>query len=312
MSTGLATVTVRVPAKINLQLSVGPRRGDGHHPLTTVFLAVGLHDTVTAAPHHRLALTASGPYVRGVPLDGRNLAARAVHALAQHHGRSPRVRLHLTKGIPAGAGLAGGSADAAAALLACDRLWGTASPHPLLHRLAGGLGSDVPFALRGGAALGTGRGHRLAPLPAAPTHWVVAVGEQPLPTEQVYRRWDAMRALGELPVPRGGEGTAGRADPDLLDALRTGDAPALARHLTNDLLPAALSLAPALRRTRDAGLAGGALAALLCGSGSTWAFLAADAAAARSTATRLRAAGHRAHCVTAPCPGAHVLPAGPD
>ncbi|GLW72644.1 4-diphosphocytidyl-2-C-methyl-D-erythritol kinase [Kitasatospora phosalacinea] len=297
----LGTVTVRAPAKVNLQLAVGARRADGYHPLASVFLAVDRHDLVTAAPGEGLTLSVAGEGAAGVPLDRDNLAARAATALAAQHGIRPDVHLHIDKRIPVAGGMAGGSADAAAALLACATLWETRSTPAELQLLAAELGSDVPFALLGGAALGLDRGDRLTPLPVTgPFHWALATADGPLPTPAVYAAHDRLR-------PRHHR-TLG-ADPAVLAALRTGDPAALGAALGNDLQPAALHLRPALAATLRAGTAAGALGATVSGSGPTCAFLAADAAAATRLAAALTASGtcHRAWTATGPVPGASVL-----
>lgn len=296
------TVTVRVPAKVNVQLAVGGARPDGFHDLANVFLAVGLHDEITAAPADRLRLTCSGPGSDQVPLDGTNLAARAALALARRHGiDEPGVHLHIDKDIPVAGGMAGGSADAAGALVACDALWGTGASRAELLDICAELGSDVPFSLVGGAALGTGRGERLEPLPVGGTfHWVFAAADGGLSTPAVYREFDRLWEGREVPAPV--------AAPDLLDALRTGDATALAVTVTNDLQPAALSLFPSLRDTLDAGTAAGALAALVSGSGPTTAFLAASAEDAARIAQALTASGtcRSARVADSAAPGAVV------
>ncbi len=295
-----AAVTVRVPAKVNVQLAVGPARPDGFHDLANVFLAVGLHDEVTAAPADELRVTCEGPGSDQVPLDRTNLAARAAELLAARHGIAPDVHLHIAKDIPVAGGMAGGSADGAAALVACDALWGTHATRAELLDLCAELGSDVPFSLVGGAALGTGRGERLAPLEVGGTfHWVFAVADGGLSTPAVYREFD--RLTPDAPAPK--------ASPALLDALREGDAEALAATVTNDLQPAALSLFPRLRDTLAAGTAAGALAALVSGSGPTTAFLTADAAAARTVADALTASGtcRTARVATSPAPGARTI-----
>ncbi|GAA3231184.1 hypothetical protein GCM10020256_45460 [Streptomyces thermocoprophilus] len=158
------SVTVRVPAKVNVQLAVGAARPDGYHDLANVFLAVGLYDEVTATPAEELRITCEGPDAGQVPLDRTNLAARAALALAERYGREPAVHLHIAKDIPVAGGMAGGSADGAAALVACDALWGIGASREELLEICAELGSDVPFSLVGGAALGTGRGERLTPL----------------------------------------------------------------------------------------------------------------------------------------------------
>ncbi|MEU4168643.1 4-(cytidine 5'-diphospho)-2-C-methyl-D-erythritol kinase [Streptomyces sp. NPDC026665] len=296
------TVTVRVPAKVNVQLAVGGARPDGFHDLANVFLAVGLYDEVTITPADELRVTCAGPDAGQVPLDRTNLAARAALELARRHGVDPAVHIHIAKDIPVAGGMAGGSADGAAALLACDTLWGTNTSRDELLDICAELGSDVPFSLVGGAALGTGRGEKLRVLDVGGTfHWVFAMAERGLSTPAVFREFDRMNEGRDVPEPV--------ASQDLLDALAKGDADALARTVSNDLQPAALSLFPALADTLAAGRAAGALAALVSGSGPTTAFLAPDAESARTIGRALHASGTcRAVRVTrSPAPGATVL-----
>lgn len=301
----VSSVTVRVPAKVNVQLAVGGRRADGFHDLANVFLAVGLYDLVTAAPADELSITAEGRDVEGIPLDPTNLAARAAVALAARHGLKPDVRLHIAKDIPVAGGMAGGSADAAGALLACDALWGTGASREELLAICAELGSDVPFSLVGGAALGTGRGEVLRPLEVGGTfHWVFAAAAGGLSTPAVYGECDRLRreqgagdSVADVPVPS--------ADPALIAALRGGDAHDLAGVLANDLQAAALSLRPSLRGTLRAGTEAGALAAIVSGSGPTCAFLAPDADRAAHIASAL---GPAARPALSPAPGATLLP----
>ncbi|MGP9020365.1 4-(cytidine 5'-diphospho)-2-C-methyl-D-erythritol kinase [Streptomyces sp. BR1] len=296
------TVTVRVPAKVNVQLAVGPARPDGFHDLANVFLAVGLYDEVTATPASELRITCSGPDADKVPLDGTNLAARAAELLAARYGRSPDVHLHITKDIPVAGGMAGGSADGAAALVACDALWGTGAARAELLEICAELGSDVPFSLVGGAALGTGRGEKLSVLEVGGTfHWVFAAADGGLSTPAVYAEFDRLSPNAAPPEANG----------SLLDALRTGDAKALAATLTNDLQPAAVSLRPSLTDTLAVGTKAGALAALVSGSGPTTAFLAEDEASARKIADALTASGtcRSARVAASPAPGATVVAA---
>ncbi|SEN10373.1 4-diphosphocytidyl-2-C-methyl-D-erythritol kinase [Actinacidiphila rubida] len=301
-----ASVTVRVPAKVNVQLAVGGLRPDGFHDLANVFLAVGLYDHVTAAPAAGLRISGEGRDIESVPLDASNLAARAAIVLAERHGIEPRVHLHLRKDIPVAGGMAGGSADAAGALVACDALWGLGTPREELLAICAELGSDVPFALAGGAALGVGRGEILTPLEVGGAfHWVFAAAEGGLSTPAVYRECDRLRrergagdGVDDVAVPA--------ADPRLLDALRAGDVHALAATLSNDLQSAALSLRPDLARTLRAGEDAGALAAVVSGSGPTCAFLVSD----EETAAKLaHALGPAARPAPAPAPGATLLPA---
>lgn len=299
---GGPSVTVRVPAKVNVQLAVGGARPDGFHDLANVFLAASLFDEVTAVPAAELTVTCEGPDADKVPLDRTNLAARAAELLAARHGISPDVHLHIAKDIPVAGGMAGGSADGAGALLACDALWGLNSSRAELLEICAELGSDVPFSLVGGAALGVGRGERLTDLPVGGGfHWVFAVADGGLSTPAVYGEFDRLNEGVTVPEPA--------ASPALLAALATGDATALAGALANDLQPAAVSLRPSLTATLEAGTAAGALAALVSGSGPTTAFLVKDEDAARAVADALIASGtcRTARVATSPAPGATVL-----
>ncbi|HEX8003281.1 MAG TPA: 4-(cytidine 5'-diphospho)-2-C-methyl-D-erythritol kinase [Mycobacteriales bacterium] len=273
-------VTVRVPGKVNLHLAVGARRADGFHDVTTVLQAVSLYDDVIASPGEGVTCTVSGEGAGSLPLDATNLAVAAATLLAREAGVREGVRLHLVKGIPVAGGMAGGSADAAAALVACDALWGTKVPRDDLERLAASLGSDVPFALHGGSALGVGRGEQVSPVLArGQFHWVFALAERGLATSGVYEEHDR----GD-PVPE-------RRPDGVLAALRASDVVALGRALHNDLQAAALRLRPALRRTLDAGAERGALGAVVSGSGPTCAFLCATKSDAVALAAGLAGAG---------------------
>ncbi|MEU4498239.1 4-(cytidine 5'-diphospho)-2-C-methyl-D-erythritol kinase [Streptomyces sp. NPDC023998] len=296
------SVTVRVPAKVNVQLAVGGARADGFHDLANVFLAVSLYDEVTVSPASSLTITCSGPDAAQVPLDRTNLAARAAELLAARHGQSPDVHIHIAKDIPVAGGMAGGSADGAGALLACDVLWGLGSSRSELLSICAELGSDVPFSLVGGAALGTGRGEMLTELEVGGDfHWVFAVADGGLSTPAVYGEFDRLNEGVAVPAPV--------ASPALLDALRTGDATALAGALVNDLQPAALSLRPSLSATLEAGMAAGALASLVSGSGPTTAFLTKDEESARSVAEALLGSGtcRAARVASSPAGGATVV-----
>ncbi|MFF9687350.1 4-(cytidine 5'-diphospho)-2-C-methyl-D-erythritol kinase [Streptomyces sp. NPDC014623] len=299
------SVTVRVPAKVNVQLAVGAPRPDGFHDLANVFLAVGLYDEVTVTPAEALRVTCSGPDAGRVPLDATNLAARAAIALAARHGIAPDVHIHIAKDIPVAGGMAGGSADGAAALLACDTLWATGASREELLEICAELGSDVPFSLVGGAALGTGRGEQLTAVETGGTfHWVFAVADGGLSTPAVYGEFDRLTAGTDVPEPA--------ASPTLLAALREGDVTALADALGNDLQAAALSLRPSLAGTLAAGTAAGALAALVSGSGPTTAFLTADEESARKVADALLASGtcREARMAVSPAAGATVVRQG--
>jgi 4-diphosphocytidyl-2-C-methyl-D-erythritol kinase len=294
------SVTVRAPAKINLHLGVGPAREDGYHQLATVYQAIGLYDdvTVSEADDWTVSVTVTGDLdASEVPLDDRNIAIRAGLALTAHHGVDRRALIEISKSIPVAGGLAGGSADAAAALVALDRLWDLQTSDDDLLAIAGRLGSDVPFALVGGTAYGTGRGELVEPVTdRGEWWWVVLPNADGLSTAEVYAEYDAL-GLGEhLRAPEGLFGA-------LADAFPEG----LASELHNDLEPAALELRPDLARHPHRILDAGAYAALLSGSGPTWLGLAGDADHAREIAANL--AEHYAVVLCAPGPvaGAHVV-----
>ncbi|MFC6015058.1 4-(cytidine 5'-diphospho)-2-C-methyl-D-erythritol kinase [Plantactinospora solaniradicis] len=296
-------VKVRVPAKVNLHLGVGPLRPDGFHELNTVYQAISIHDELTARRGDTLTLTMEGEGTGELALDESNLVIRAARALAEHTGMPAHARLHLRKQIPLAGGLAGGSADAAAALVACDALWGTELSRDELAGIAAGLGSDVPFLVYGGTALGTGHGETISPILARPVtwHWVVAIADGGLSTPAAYRELDRLRDEYAAPPPL-------RSTDALLAALRGRDPARLGRALGNDLQAAALTLRPALSETLKAGEAAGALAGIVSGSGPTCVFLAADATRAEEIATELRASGlcRTARTAHGPVPGARV------
>lgn len=298
----MVSVVVRCPAKINLQLSVGPLRSDGYHELVTVFHAVSLDDVITASESRGVTLTMRGEGAESLPVDDSNLAVRAARLLADHVGIEPNVAIHIDKSIPIAGGMAGGSADAAGTLVACDALWHTGLSREELSTLAARLGSDVSFALYGGNAIGRGRGEQVTPiLGRGEFHWVLALADQGLSTPEVYRRCDELRQGQEVP----------QADVSdaLIQALRSGDAGALADALHNDLQPAAVSLRPNLKRLLDAGIEFGALGAVVSGSGPTCAFVVRDSDHALDVAVALTASGvcrtvKRAH---GPVAGAKVV-----
>jgi 4-diphosphocytidyl-2-C-methyl-D-erythritol kinase len=308
----LAGVRVRAPAKINLALCVGPSRRDGYHPLATVYQAVSLYDEVHAAwaEPDEFAVTVSGEGADLVPTDETNLALRAARLLAHNYGQGGPLGalLSIKKAIPVAGGLAGGSADAAAALLACAVLWDLDVGSDELSPLAAELGSDVPFALLGGTALGSGRGEHVVPVLArGGYHWVLAFGHHGLSTPAVYRRHDELGA--RRAGLRGGGGLAFEVPPALMNALRSGDPVALGAALVNDLQPAALDLQPRLRQVLESGLEYGAVGALVSGSGPTCAFLAASEAAAVDLSVALSADGQcrAVRRATGPVTGARVI-----
>ena len=303
------SVTVRVPGKVNLYLGVGDRRDDGYHELTTVFHAVSLLDEITVRNADVLSLEIAGEGSEGpdsLPTDDRNLAWRAAELMADHVGRAPDVAITIEKSIPVAGGMAGGSADAAGVLVAMNALWELGVPRRDLHTLAARLGSDVPFALHGGTALGTGRGEELATVLARNTfNWVLAFADGGLSTPAVFAEIDRLRESGR-------DGPAALDDPEpLLAALASGDPAALAPLLGNDLQPAALSLDPGLRRTLRAGVEAGALAGVVSGSGPTCAFLCASSTSAVDVGAQLAGAGvcRTVRVASGPVQGARVVPA---
>jgi 4-diphosphocytidyl-2-C-methyl-D-erythritol kinase len=297
-------VRVRAPAKLNLALKVGRPRPDGYHPLATVYQAVSLYDEVHAAwanpEEFEVVVTGEGADL--VPQDESNLAVRAAQLLARTHGPydSLGVSLSIKKSIPVAGGLAGGSSNGAAALLACAVLWDIDISSEAMRSLAAELGSDVPFALLGGTAVGRGRGEDVAPALARGTyHWVLAFGHHGLSTPAVFRRFDQLAPNAPPPeVPA-----------DLMNALRSGDARQLGKALTNDLQAAAIDLQPRLRQVLEAGLEYGALGALVSGSGPTCAFLADSESAAVDLSVALSADGlcRAVRRATGPVLGARVI-----
>jgi 4-diphosphocytidyl-2-C-methyl-D-erythritol kinase len=296
-------VSVRVPGKVNLYLAVGDTRDDGYHELTTVFHAVSLFDEITVRTADVLSLDVGGEGADVLPVDERNLAWQAAELLAEHVGRTPEVAITIEKAIPVAGGMAGGSADAAAVLVAMNALWETGVPRRDLHTLAARLGSDVPFALHGGTALGTGRGEELATVLARNTfHWVLAFGRRGMSTPAVFAEIDRLRAVGTPPR---------LDDPEpVLAALLAGDPTQLAPLLGNELQAAALSIDSELRRTLRAGVAAGALAGIVSGSGPTCAFLCASASAALDVGTELAGADvcRTVRVASGPVHGARVVP----
>jgi 4-diphosphocytidyl-2-C-methyl-D-erythritol kinase len=328
-------VTVRVPAKINLHLAVGDTRPDGYHDLVTVFQALNMFDEVSVVAAHaarpsgaaeRLATIGAGaPGVEllgdvtdddraSVPVDSSNLAWRAAVALAGAVGREPDVRIGLRKAIPVAGGMAGGSADAAGALLALASLWRLDLGRDALMEIAATVGSDVAFALHGGTALGTGRGESLVPVLSRHTfHWVVALQDHGLSTPTVFSELDRLRAVAS---GSGGSANplrrAGNVEP-VLEAVASGEARALALLLGNDLQAAAVSLDPGLRRTLRAGVSAGALAGVVSGSGPTCVFLCTDGPSAVRVAAELAGAGvcRTVRVAHGPVPGARVIDGDP-
>jgi 4-diphosphocytidyl-2-C-methyl-D-erythritol kinase len=299
-------VTVRAPAKVNLELRVGPRRPDGFHDLATVFQAVSLHDEISVTRWDEWQVVAAGTYAALIPTNGDNLAVRAARLMADQWDVDEKLSIRIDKDIPVAGGMAGGSADAAATLLACDQLWGLGLLRDELSELAATLGSDVPFPLTGGNAMGSGRGDQLAPVLARGTfHWVFAISDVGLSTPAVYAECDRLRDLKgsatDVPEPQVSSG--------LMAALRSGDPSALGAALHNDLEPAAFSLRPDLKELRDAGVEFGALGGIVSGSGPTVAFLTESHEASLDLSVSLAAADlcRDLRRAKGPVHGAHVV-----
>lgn len=299
-------VHVRAPGKVNLFMRVGAAQPDGYHDVATAYQAVSLYEDVRAWPDDEFSVTFGGSIdTSSLPTDASNLAIKAAKLLARTAGVPGGVHLEIEKHVPIAGGMGGGSADAAATLVACDAMWGTALSKEELHALAAKLGADVPFALTGGTAIGTGRGDRLSPaLATGSFHWVLAVAEFGLSTPGVYRELDRRREEDPLlsPAP-----AVPAVDSSVLQALRAGDALLLADALHNDLQPAALGLAPGLGGILELGESHGALAGLVSGSGPTVAFLAEDADAALELQIALSAARLNAVHVHGPVYGARIV-----
>ncbi|CAB4884768.1 unannotated protein [freshwater metagenome] len=301
----LNSITVRVPAKVNLQLSVGPRESNGYHNLVSVFQAVSIFDEVTISKSHAgsgVTIAVTGDQTHGVPEDGSNLAVKAAQLIGDKFDLDVDVHIEIKKSIPVAGGMAGGSADAAATLIAMDALFRLEASREELLDLASQLGSDVPFMIAGGTAVGTGRGDQLtAALSRGTYHWVFALSTVGLSTPAVYAECDRMRAELEVAEPRVSDA--------LMQALLTGNPTAVGEALTNDLQNPACSLRPALSLVLEVGRDYGALGAIVSGSGPTVAFLVADEEAGLDLAVALTASGVVGSVAraTGPVHGARVI-----
>lgn len=295
------TVVARAPGKINLILRVGSLRDDGYHELLTCFQAVDLWETITVTPADDFSITVSGDVNLGeIPLDESNIAIRAVSSLAARLGRSDAVAIHIDKQVPVGGGMGGGSADAAATLVAVNELWSGGLTPGDLQAIGASLGSDVPFLLEGGTAVARGRGEVLSPISSLGFYWVVVPSHHHLSTPQGYSTLDDLREDFEV-------GVHDDVPQPFLDALDSGDPEALVAHLMNDMTPAAIALYPDVATTLERGLACGALAAMVSGSGPTCVLLAQDETHAHSIAEHCKTEGHHAIVVGSPVRGAHLV-----
>ena len=301
----LNSVTVRVPAKVNLQLSVGPREANGYHNLVSVFQAVSIFDDVTLTKSHAgsgVTISITGEQTYGVPEDGSNLAVKAAQLIGEKFDLDVDVHIEVKKSIPVAGGMAGGSADAAATLVAMDALYKLDATREELLELGSQLGSDVPFMIAGGTAVGTGRGDQLtAALSRGTYHWVFALSTVGLSTPAVYAECDRMRAELEVADPKVSDA--------LMQALLTGDPALVGKSLSNDLQNPACSLRPALSLVLEVGRDYGALGAIVSGSGPTVAFLVADEEAGLDLAVALTASGVVGSVAraTGPVHGARVI-----
>ena len=207
------SVTVRVPAKVNLQLSVGPRESDGFHNLVSVFQAISIFDEITltlAEPGHGLVISMSGDHTHGVPVDANNLAAQAALLMGKEFDLDIDAKLDIKKSIPVAGGMAGGSADAAATIVAIDALYSLGMSREEMAETAAKLGSDVPFMLSGGTAIGRGHGDQLtSALSRGTYHWVLALSTVGLSTPAVYSECDRLRAGLDLAVALTASGVVG-------------------------------------------------------------------------------------------------------
>ncbi|TFD57407.1 4-(cytidine 5'-diphospho)-2-C-methyl-D-erythritol kinase [Cryobacterium suzukii] len=304
---GTSVVHARAPGKVNVFLKVGAVMEDGYHDLATAYQAVSLFEEVRASPATDFSVEFSGSIdISGLAVDGTNLAIKAARALARKAGYRGGVHLDIEKNVPIAGGMGGGSADAAATLLACDALWGTSATKDELLAIAATLGADVPFSFTGGTAIGTGRGDQLSPaLAKGKFQWVLALADFGMSTPEVYQELDRHRdrhAQDIFPAEH-----QPSVDANVLQALRAGDPHMLADVLHNDLQAPALHLAPGLGKVLQLGEENGALAGILSGSGPTVAFLVADADSALELQVALSASRLRVVRATGPVHGARLI-----
>ena len=298
-------VTARVPAKVNLQLSVGPLGADGFHEVTTVFQAISLFDDVTVATADKgegIKISITGQTSIGVPADNSNLAVKAAQAMIKNYDLPEDLVIKLKKEIPVAGGMAGGSADAAGVIVGLDSLFELGLSRDVMESVGSKIGSDVPFSICGGVAIGTGRGDQITPALAKGSYnWVLALSGQGLATPSVYQECDRLREGLSIAPPVVSE--------PLMQALRAGDAKALGKALTNELQPAACSLRPALRLVLDVGVDYGALGGIVSGSGPTVAFLVSDDEHAMDLTVALSSSGVVSSVVRAsgPTNGARII-----
>lgn len=294
-------VSVRVPGKINLQLSVGPLQRDGYHELATVFQSVSLFDEITVGEIEE-GIEIHSDAKSAIPLGKENLAYKAAEIMRKRFDIESGLSIKIKKEIPIAGGMAGGSADAGGTIVAIDSLFSLGLKRDEMERIGSELGADVPFTISGGTAIGTGRGDQIAPvLSRGSYNWVLALSSSGLSTPSVYKECDRLREGLDISKPF--------VSDTLLQALSHGDAKALGKSLSNDLQPAACSLKPALRLILDVGLDYGALGGIVSGSGPTVAFLAENEDHALDLVVALTSSGVVGNVirVAGPVPGARVI-----
>ena len=307
VSAASTMVHTRAPGKINVFLKVGSLLDDGYHDVAIAYQAVSLCEDVRAFYADDFSVSVSGTVnLSRVPTDGSNIAIKAARLLARRTGYRGGVRLEIEKHVPVTGGMGGGSADAAATLLACDALWGTNISREEMLGLAAELGADVPFALTGGTAIGTGRGDQLSPaLAKGQFQWVLALSDSGLSTPEVYEELDLHRQRHSQDIFPAE--VAPTVNADVLQALRAGDPHMLAESLHNDLQAPALHMEPSLAAVIELGEKNGALAGIVSGSGPTVAFIAADLDSALELQIALSAAQMTVVRATGPVHGARII-----
>ena len=278
---------MRVPAKVNLQLSVGPKEDDGYHGLVSVFQAISIYDDVTLTKSDLgsgITISVIGDHTHGVPADSTHLAVKAAELIASEYDIDMDLHIEIKKLIPVAGGMAGGSADAAAVIVGLDSLFKLGMTREETHEFGSKLGSDVPFMVNGGTAIGQGRGDQLtAALSRGTYHWVLALSTVGLSTPAVYSECDRLRAGSDIAAPQ--------VSDQLMQALLAADPKAVGAALHNDLQTAACSLRPALELVLEVGRDYGALGAIVSGSGPTVAFLVNDEEQGLDLAVALTASG---------------------
>ena len=294
---------VRVPGKINLQLSVGPLQSDGYHGLATVFQAVSLYDeiTISRSDSEGIRISSEGRH-EFLPLNSENLAYKAAEIMMKEFELESGLNLTIKKEIPIAGGMAGGSADAGATIVGIDHLFSLGLKRDAMEQIGARLGADVPFTISGGTAIGTGRGDQITPvLSRGSYNWVLALSSAGLSTPAVFKECDRLREGLEVSQPH--------ISDKLMHALSSGDSKSLGAALVNDLQPAACSLKPALRLILDVGMDYGALGGLVSGSGPTVAFLAENEDHALDLVVALTSSGVVGNVVrvSGPVPGARVI-----